>query len=156
MAVTIPREEMARTSPRFATVQWTITPSSPSANERERKAIHMDYNENKYWAEDSDVLTEAQRIQFAKDLLELESQGVLEYRDGTWGLADGVEVEETPAGPVAHFRKHDDASPAELATSSTTSSGEPSETRVPPVAKAARPLSEGSSSPDSDNEVSKQ
>jgi hypothetical protein len=116
----------------------------------------MDYNENKYWVEDSDVLTEAQKIQFAKDLLELERQGVLEYRDGLWGLAADVEVEETPAGPVPRFRKQNDAVPGELATSSVTSSGEPSETRVPPLAKAARPLSEGSRSPDSDDEVSKQ
>jgi hypothetical protein len=116
----------------------------------------MNFNPDKYYVAHSNRLTEAEKIQFAKDLLELERQGVLEYRDGLWGLADGVEVEETPDGPVARFRKHDDALPAELATSSTTSSGEPSETRVPPVAKAARPLSEGSSSPDSDNEVSKQ
>jgi hypothetical protein len=115
----------------------------------------MDYNEKKYWVEDSDLLSEAEKIRFAEDLLELERQGILEWRDGTWGLADGVEVEETPDGPVALFRKHDDALAAELATSSTTSSGEPSETRVPPVVKAARPLSEGSSSPDSNNEASK-
>lgn len=133
-----------------------MTPSAPAANKFKRKAIHMGYNEDKLWLEDSDALTEAQKIQFAKDLLELESQGVLEYRDGTWGLAGGIELEETSAGPVVRFRKHNDASPAELATSSTTSSGEPSETRVPPAAKAARPLSEGSSSPDSDNEVGKQ
>ena len=70
----------------------------------------MDYNENKYWVEDSDVLTEDQRIQFAKDLLELESQGVLEYRDGRWGLAAGVEIEETPTGPVARFLDKDEGS----------------------------------------------
>jgi len=116
----------------------------------------MDYNENKYWVEDSAALTEAEKLQMAKDLLELEREGILEYRNGTWGLAEGVEVEETSAGPVARFRKQNDAVPGELATSSTTSSGEPSEARVPPLTKATRPLSEGASSPDSDEEVSKQ
>jgi hypothetical protein len=110
MAVTIPREEMARTSPLFATVPWTMTPSAPSANKRKRTAIHMDYNENKYWAEGSDVLTEAEKVQFAKNLLELERQGILEWRDGTWGLATGVEIEETPAGPVARFLDKDEGS----------------------------------------------
>jgi hypothetical protein len=112
----------------------------------------LGYNENKYWAEGSDVLTEAEKVQFAKDLLELERQGILEWRDGTWGLADGVEVEETPDGPVPRFRKQNDAVPGEFATSSTTSSGEPSETRVPPLAKAARPSSEGPGSPDSNDD----
>ena len=116
----------------------------------------MDFNTDKYFVENSRALTEAEKIQFAKDLIELERQGVLEYRDGTWGLAAGVEIEETPAGPVVRLRKQDDALPSQFAESSTPSSGEPSETRVPPVAKAARPLSEGSNSPDSDNEVSKQ
>jgi hypothetical protein len=64
----------------------------------------MDYNENKYWVEDSDLLTEAEKIQFAKDLLELERQGVLEYRDGLWLAAD-VEVEETPDGSVPASKK---------------------------------------------------
>lgn len=31
----------------------------------------------------------------AKDLRELESRGVIEFRDGRWGLAAG-EIEETP------------------------------------------------------------
>jgi hypothetical protein len=53
----------------------------------------MDYNENKYWAESSD-LTEAEKIQMAKDLRELESRGVIKFRDGRWGLAAGV-IEET-------------------------------------------------------------
>jgi hypothetical protein len=44
------------------------------------------------------------KLQMAMDLLELERRGLLEYRDGTWGLADGVEVEETAYGPVARFR----------------------------------------------------
>jgi hypothetical protein len=117
-----------------------------------RKAIHMDYNENKYWIEGSDLLTEAEKIRMAADLRELERQGVLEYRDGLWGLADGVEVEETPEGPVARFPKKHDAVPSQFAESSTPSSGEPSETRVPPLAKAARPSSDAPGSPVSDDE----
>jgi hypothetical protein len=66
------------------------------------------YNDNKYWVEDSDALTEAEKVQFAKDLLELERQGIFEYRDGLWGLADGVEIEETPDGPVACFRNKEE------------------------------------------------
>jgi hypothetical protein len=53
----------------------------------------MDYNEHKYWAESSD-LTEAEKIQMAKDLRELESRGMIEFRDGRWGLAV-AEIEET-------------------------------------------------------------
>ena len=69
----------------------------------------MDYNENKYWIEVSDALSEAERVQFAKDLLELERQGILEYRDGRWGLAAGIEIEETPEGaPVARFRNKEE------------------------------------------------
>jgi hypothetical protein len=75
-----------------------------------RKAIHMDYNENKYWVEDSDALSEAEKVQFAKDLLELEREGILEWRDGTWGLAEGVEVEETPDGPVTRIRNKEEGS----------------------------------------------
>ena len=67
-----------------------------------KKALKaMDYNEHKYWAESSD-LTEAEKIQMAKDLRELESRGVIEFRDGRWGLAAG-EIEETPEGPAARF-----------------------------------------------------
>lgn len=61
----------------------------------------MDYNERKYWVEGSDLLTEAEGIQMAKDLRELESRGVIQFRGGRWQLAAGVEVEETPEGPVA-------------------------------------------------------
>jgi hypothetical protein len=61
----------------------------------------MDYNDNKYWVEDSDALTEAEKVRFAKDLFELERQGILEYRDGRWVLGAGAEVEETADGPVA-------------------------------------------------------
>lgn len=63
-----------------------------------RKAIQMDFNTDKYFVENSHALTEAEKIQFAKDLIELERQGVLEYRDGQWSLAAGVEIEE----PLAH------------------------------------------------------
>ena len=44
----------------------------------------MDFNSEKYFVENSDALTEAEKIQFAKDLIELERQGVVEYRDGRW------------------------------------------------------------------------
>jgi hypothetical protein len=112
----------------------------------------MDYNENKYWAEGSDLLTEAEKIQFAKELIELERQGILEYRDGLWGLAAGVEIAETPDGPVARFRKQDAAVPSQFAESSATSSGEPSDAQgAPPLTTAARPSAEGSSSPDSNH-----
>jgi hypothetical protein len=126
-------------------------------NERRVKGntMPMDYNEHKYWIESSD-LTEAEKIRFARDLIELERQGILEYRDGRWQLAAPVEIDETTEGPVARFRKTEGAVRDQSDASSTTNSGEPSETRVPPLAKAAQPLSEGSSSPDSDDEVSKQ
>jgi hypothetical protein len=62
----------------------------------------MNYNERKYWVEGSD-LTEAEKTQLATTLRELERQGVIEYRDGRWGLAADVEIEETPDGPAARF-----------------------------------------------------
>jgi hypothetical protein len=68
------------------------------------------WNTDQYFVENSDALTEAEKVQFAGDLLELERQGVLEYRDGRWGLAAGVEIEETPEGPVARFRNKEEAS----------------------------------------------
>jgi hypothetical protein len=68
-----------------------------------RDAIHMDFNENKYYIAYDNRLTELEKLQLAKDLLELERQGVLEYRDGHWRLAAGVEIEETSDGPVACF-----------------------------------------------------
>jgi len=116
----------------------------------------LNYNQNKYLLEGSDLLTEAEKIRMAADLRELVRQGVLEYHDGRWKLADGVEVEETPAGPLVRVGKQDNALPSQFAESSTPSSGEPSETRVPPLAEAAQPSSEGSGSPDSDDEVSEQ
>jgi hypothetical protein len=63
----------------------------------------MNFNENKYYVQGSKFLTEAEKIQMAKDLLELERRGVLEYRDGRWGLAAGVEIAETEGGPVGPF-----------------------------------------------------
>ena len=116
----------------------------------------MDYNHSNYFVEHSDLLTEAEKIQFAKDLLELERQGILEYRDGLWGLAADVEVEETPDGPIGRFQKTERAAPGPLAASSVTSLGEPSETRVPPPTKPTRPSKEGRSSPNSDDQDSKQ
>ncbi len=44
----------------------------------------MDYNADKYLVEDSDLLTEAEKIQMARSLRELELKGVIEWRDGTW------------------------------------------------------------------------
>ncbi len=71
-------------------------------------AIHMNFNENKYYVQGSKFLTEAEKLQMAKDLLELERQGILEYRNGLWGLAAGVEIEETPDGPVARLRNEEE------------------------------------------------
>jgi hypothetical protein len=55
-----------------------------------KKALKaMNYNERKYWVEGSELLTEAEMIQMAKDLRELERLGVIEFRDGRWGLVAG-------------------------------------------------------------------
>jgi len=70
----------------------------------------MDYNRNKYYIEENDLLTEAEKIQMAKDLLELERRGLLEYSDGRWGLVAGVETEETSDGPVAHSPNKEEGS----------------------------------------------
>ena len=70
----------------------------------------MDFNSEKYFVENSDALTEAEKIQFAKDLIELERQGILEFCDGRWVLAPGVEIEETPEGPVARFSGKEEGS----------------------------------------------
>ena len=71
------------------------------SNDNERRvkgnAMPADYNAHKYWIESSD-LTEAERIQMAKDLRELESRGVFQFRGGRWQLAAGGEIEETPDG----------------------------------------------------------
>jgi hypothetical protein len=115
----------------------------------------MTHNENKYLVEDSDLLTEAEKIRMAQALRELESLGVLEYRDGRWGLAAGVEIEEAPEGALARFPRQEAAGESHFAQSSTPSSGEPSETRVPPLEQAARPSSQGPGSSDSNDEVNK-
>jgi hypothetical protein len=70
---------------------------------RKKGKIQMDFNTDKYFVEDSHALAEAEKVQFARDLIELERLGVLEYRDGRWELAAGVEIEETSDGPVARF-----------------------------------------------------
>lgn len=64
----------------------------------------MDLNKDKYYVEGADVLSEPEKLQMAKDLLELEGRGVIEYHDGRWRLAAGVEIEGTPGRPVIHFR----------------------------------------------------
>jgi hypothetical protein len=63
----------------------------------------MDFNKDKYYVENSGLLTQAEKIQLAKDLRELESRGVIEFRDGRWELAAGAEIAETPDGPVARL-----------------------------------------------------
>lgn len=65
-------------------------------------AMPMNYNEHKYWVESSD-LTEAERIQMAKDLRELESRGVIQFRDGCWELAAGAEIADTPDDQMARL-----------------------------------------------------
>ena len=65
--------------------------------------MKMSHNANKYYLPESKELSESQKLELAKALRELERQGVIEYRDGRWGLAAGVEIEETPGGPVTHF-----------------------------------------------------
>ena len=70
--------------------------------------MKMNHNANKYYLSENKELSESQKLELAKALLELERQGVLEYRDGRWGLAAGVEIEETPARPVARFLNTDE------------------------------------------------
>lgn len=70
----------------------------------------MDFNSEKYFVENSDALTEAETLQMARDLRALELRGILEYRDGHWGLAAGVEIAETPEGPVARFSGKEEGS----------------------------------------------
>jgi hypothetical protein len=107
----------------------------------------QDYNRNKYYIENSTELTEAEKIRMAKDLLNLESQGVIEWCDGAWRLVPGVEIEESPDGPVARFREAGGAAPTSLSTSCWE---EPSERRrVHPLNNDAPSLSDGASSPDS-------
>lgn len=65
----------------------------------------MDYNADKYMVEHSDLLTEAEKLEMARSLRELELRGVIEWRDGAWQLAANVEIEETEKGPVAHNKE---------------------------------------------------
>lgn len=107
---------------------------------------------NKYFVEDSGLLSDAEKICIAQALHELENQGLLEYRDGFWSLAAGVEIEEARDG-FTRFPRQEPAAESQFAQTSTPSSGEPSETRVPPLEQAAQPSSQGPGSPDSDDEV---
>ena len=63
----------------------------------------MDYNQNTYWIEDSDLLTEADKVRMVTALIDLERRGILEYRNGAWVIAPGVLIEETTDGLVAHI-----------------------------------------------------
>jgi hypothetical protein len=114
---------------------------------------NMEYNRNKYYVEGSGVLSEAEKLQVARDLRTLELEGVLEYREGTWGLTAGIEIEETAegTGTMVRIHKQNGGVPARSAESSTQSSGEQSETRGPSLSKAARPSAEDSSSPDTNH-----
>lgn len=76
------------------------TDAAPAQPQPTTDAVDMDYNADKYWVEGSDLLTDAEKVQMAKDLRELESRGVIEFRDGRWELAAGVEIEDTLDGPV--------------------------------------------------------
>lgn len=46
------------------------------------------FNTDKYFVENSHALTEVEKTQLATALRELERQGVIEYRDGRWGLVE--------------------------------------------------------------------
>jgi hypothetical protein len=70
----------------------------------------MDFNTDKYFVENSHPLTVAEKLEFAKDLIELERQGVIEYRDGMWCLAVGAEIEEASDGPAARFGNKEEGS----------------------------------------------
>ena len=68
----------------------------------------MNHNANKYYLPENKELSESQKLGLAKALLELERKGVIEWRDGAWQLATGVEIEETSDGPVARFVNTDE------------------------------------------------
>jgi hypothetical protein len=59
----------------------------------------MNFNENKYYIANDNRLTELEKLQLAKDLLELERQGVLEYCDGRWGSRPASRSQRHPTGP---------------------------------------------------------
>jgi hypothetical protein len=60
----------------------------------------MDYNLNKYYVADSGLLTEAEKIEMARSLRQLELKGVIQWRDGVWQLAANVKSEVTSRPPV--------------------------------------------------------
>ena len=64
----------------------------------------MDYNADKYLVEDSDLLTEAEKIEMARSLRQLELKGVIEWRDGAWQLAANVESEVASQPPAGRSR----------------------------------------------------
>ncbi len=47
----------------------------------------MDYNADKYMIANSDLLTETEKLQMARDLRALELKGLIEWRDGAWQLS---------------------------------------------------------------------
>jgi DNA-binding transcriptional regulator YhcF (GntR family) len=55
----------------------------------------MNHNADKYWIEDSELLTEAEKTQLATALRELERQGIIEYRDGHWTLVKEIKKEKS-------------------------------------------------------------
>ena len=70
-----------------------------------------DYNLNRYYIEDSELLTEAEKIEMARSLRELELKGVIEWRDGAWQLTANVEIEGTEE-PVVRWGKCDNCDEA--------------------------------------------
>jgi hypothetical protein len=55
----------------------------------------MNHNADKYWIEDSELLTEVEKTQMATALRELENQGVIEYSDGRWALVEQIKKEKS-------------------------------------------------------------
>lgn len=72
--------------------------------------MKMNHNANKYYLPENKELSDSQKLGLAKALLELERRGVIEYRDSRWELTGGVEIEETPDGPVARSVNKDEGS----------------------------------------------
>jgi hypothetical protein len=69
-----------------------------------KKALKaMNHNQRKYWVEGSELLTEGEMIQMARDLRELERQGVIEFRDGRWALSAGAEIADMPDDQMARL-----------------------------------------------------
>lgn len=84
------------------------------------------------------------------------SDSVRRYRRAMTKSHQQRAVQEAPGMPLARVCEENGAASGGFATSSTLSSGDSSPTRVLPLAKAARPLAEGSSSPESDHEDGRQ